>query len=1085
MLTQKKKTPAMNSPLRFCALVIYLVAAFGSDAAVLRVPADYATIGAAIDAASHTNIDTILVSPGTYVLNYELVGKSVRLLSSDGPGATVITSSAASSANGILDDGIIAVENSEHSLVAGFTFSNLDVGIDCDETDGPGFMAESNVFMQCNVGVLVEINAFATVSSNLFTSCGTGIELVSSACTADHNLIVSDGTGISITDPHWFGGAIQVFDNTIRDNRGDGIDNEQAGAEISQNLICSNGGYGVLNTGLGPASQIVNNTIAGNALAGVCLTNADTVLANNIIVGDPVLSLLAGTGQGSNNIDHNDLFSPPGANGSVLFTNSGNISVDPVFRCPQAGDYHLASYSPCVDAGDTNEVLETEDFDGRPRVLAGETNGTPIVDMGAFEFDPDDPGNVCLYIACPSDIAIAYPTNGNPVTLNFPPPKAPRGAVVTCTPPSGSVFPLGETVVHCSAVQGSNEADCSFNVIVGLPVITQPLPNLVVNFGDNPAVSIGVMAEGPISYTWFYNGIQIPCGCGNQLSLGTVLSDCFLQVIATSEFGSVTSSVATVRVLPAPPVCFFDEPVQTVMAGSSLDLTVDTGYDLEESMDDQFQWWHHGKVVSDFFPENNYHIADAQAQDAGVYTVVVQNEFGSNTAQVLVKVRPQKPQWQQPPEDSAVTAGQSTELTALAYGTEPIHYQWSLNGSPLAGGANGTLPIHASGQSAGLYRVVARNACGAVAASARLTVDRGPVIAPLAQRRLAAAGSSFVLQPRAAGTGPLSYLWTFNFSALDSDTGPSLRFSNFQLPQTGLYGLIVFGPLEAAFAKEYLIGCAPPSAVLGWGDDSGNQIDSPAGLKNVIALAGGSFHTVALRANGTVAAWGLPHSPGLNVPRALSGVVAVAAGGNHSLALTARGRVICWGENSAGQCTPPEDLDNVVAIAAGAAHSVALDIYNSVSLWGDNFYGQASATNVYSPTAIGAGAWHTLFVNYDGTVAAVGLDNAGQCNPPPEATNAIAVAGGYLHSMALRSDGTVVCWGDNSAGQSSPPPGLSNVVQIAAGAFHSMALQADGTVVCWGDNSYGQINPPANPKAAFIGAGYYHSLALAPTQSSP
>ena len=44
------------------------------------------------------------------------------------------------------------------------------------------------------------------------------------------------------------------------------------------------------------------------------------------------------------------------------------------------------------------------------------------------------------------------------------------------------------------------------------------------------------------------------------------------------------------------------------------------------------------------------------------------------------------------------------------------------------------------------------------------------------------------------------------------------------------------------------------------------------------------------------------------VPAGLSGVMAVAAGDYHSLALKADGTVVAWGDNNYGQCTVPAGL---------------------------------------------------------------------------------------------------------------------------------------------------------------------------------
>jgi len=71
-------------------------------------------------------------------------------------------------------------------------------------------------------------------------------------------------------------------------------------------------------------------------------------------------------------------------------------------------------------------------------------------------------------------------------------------------------------------------------------------------------------------------------------------------------------------------------------------------------------------------------------------------------------------------------------------------------------------------------------------------------------------------------------------------------------------------------------------------------------------------------------AWGDNYFGQCNVPAGLSDVVAVAGGGEHSLALKQDGTVVAWGANYYGQCNVPVGLNNVVAVAAGGDHSLAL-----------------------------------------------------------------------------------------------------------------------------------------------------------------
>ena len=69
--------------------------------------------------------------------------------------------------------------------------------------------------------------------------------------------------------------------------------------------------------------------------------------------------------------------------------------------------------------------------------------------------------------------------------------------------------------------------------------------------------------------------------------------------------------------------------------------------------------------------------------------------------------------------------------------------------------------------------------------------------------------------------------------------------------------------------------------VVAWGSGSGTNL--PPGLTNVVALANGASHSLALRSDGT-----------------LSNVVALAAGNDYSLALRSDGTVMAWGENTWG-----------------------------------------------------------------------------------------------------------------------------------------------------------------------------------------
>jgi hypothetical protein len=79
--------------------------------------------------------------------------------------------------------------------------------------------------------------------------------------------------------------------------------------------------------------------------------------------------------------------------------------------------------------------------------------------------------------------------------------------------------------------------------------------------------------------------------------------------------------------------------------------------------------------------------------------------------------------------------------------------------------------------------------------------------------------------------------------------------------------------------------------VVAWGDNSVGQTNVPAGLSNVVSIACGSAHNLALRADGWVIAWGNNTSGETNVPPYAFPVGAIGSGSaaNHSLAVPAGG----------------------------------------------------------------------------------------------------------------------------------------------------------------------------------------------------
>ena len=184
----------------------------------------------------------------------------------------------------------------------------------------------------------------------------------------------------------------------------------------------------------------------------------------------------------------------------------------------------------------------------------------------------------------------------------------------------------------------------------------------------------------------------------------------------------------------------------------------------------------------------------------------------------------------------------------------------------------------------------------------------------------------------------------------------------------------------------------------------------------------------------------------------LANVIAIAAGGRHSLALLSNGNLLVWGANEAGQLgdgttinrlSPTlSTLTNVVAIAAGGAHSLAIRNDGSVWAWGANGFGQLG---------IGSTANSLVPVQVASLGTGVGL-----------------IAAGESHSLAVKAGGTLFSWGANVNGQLGDGASMvltlpyrlttpARVVSISAGGRHSSAINARGELFVWGDNLFGQV----------------------------
>jgi hypothetical protein len=141
---------------------------------------------------------------------------------------------------------------------------------------------------------------------------------------------------------------------------------------------------------------------------------------------------------------------------------------------------------------------------------------------------------------------------------------------------------------------------------------------------------------------------------------------------------------------------------------------------------------------------------------------------------------------------STVTNALSTAMfTVSASGTPPLSYQWSLNGTNIAGATGSTLTIaNVTQTNLGTYTVVVTNEFG-LATSSNATLSMPPFIAVPFTGAVTYFGQSIIFGLQAWGTGPLNYQWFKDGVVIRNATNPILPLANIQFTNAGLYSVVI------------------------------------------------------------------------------------------------------------------------------------------------------------------------------------------------------------------------------------------------------------------------------------------------------
>jgi len=181
----------------------------------------------------------------------------------------------------------------------------------------------------------------------------------------------------------------------------------------------------------------------------------------------------------------------------------------------------------------------------------------------------------------------------------------------------------------------SNEIAAIYNAgsagktIPTLPLITKQPASQTVGSGSNVTFSVSATGVAPLGYQWS-EGITAITGATNAtLTLvGVQTADAGTYFVTVSNlFGSVTSSNATLSVVGLAPNIITQPHGSTVYAGVGVTFSVVAGGSLPLS----YQWQLNSSNISGA-TSASYSIASVAGTDAGNYSVVVTNLYGSVTS---------------------------------------------------------------------------------------------------------------------------------------------------------------------------------------------------------------------------------------------------------------------------------------------------------------------------------------------------------------------------------------------------------------------------------------------------------------------
>ncbi len=271
------------------------------------------------------------------------------------------------------------------------------------------------------------------------------------------------------------------------------------------------------------------------------------------------------------------------------------------------------------------------------------------------------------------------------------------------------------------------------------------------------------------------------------------------DVIVSNVYGSVTSAPAVLTVNAQAPG--INEEPQDTFGCTGSETVISAAFGGAAPL--RYQWQLNGtnyraSQITYFASGDSTLIIPAYPTDAGAYTLVVSNAYGSVTSRVArLTVDPARPMIYYQPQSALYAPGSSEWISCHAFSCSPMTYQWRSNGVALAGATNYWLNLFTSLDNTAAYDVIISNLTGAVTSQVAvvLVTNLAPEITCQPRSQTVFGGESTWFSVSAYAAPLPSFQWLHNGMAIPGEHESRLYLYSIPTNAAGTYQVVVSNPV--------------------------------------------------------------------------------------------------------------------------------------------------------------------------------------------------------------------------------------------------------------------------------------------------